>query len=331
MMSEELRLVPSARVLVAERSEPEALQVAKYLEEAGHTVLLAMDGEEALRRIRRDDPELVILDVRVPRLNAHQLCERLQAHPSTRSIPVVLIAAPDESEERARGLAVGAVDFLSRPIDQLELLARVRSLVRAKRLSDQVETTETVIFDLARMLESKMASSRSDSVRLSEYACLLGHALGLLAEDLEILRKGALLHDIGKIAVREEVLLKSGRLSSEEFNEIKLHPEVGERLCGPLHDADEMLPVIRHHQERWDGRGYPDGLHGEQIPLLARVMSIAHAYDAMLSSRPYRAALSPREAQSNLRAGAGSQWDPRLVEMFLNVLRREQPEFAATE
>ncbi|HTE20094.1 MAG TPA: HD domain-containing phosphohydrolase [Armatimonadota bacterium] len=325
MTSDDLRLIPGARVLVAERSEPNARQVAEYLRAVGYDVLVATDGEEALRSIRRDDPEIAILDVGIPRLNAYQLCERVKNHPSTRNIPVVMLVSPSAQDEKIRGLEVGAEDFLCRPVNKLELLARVRSLVKVKRLNDQVETTENVIFGLARMLEKKVSNTSSDWERLADHACLLGHALGLTEEDLDILRKGAILHDIGKIAVREEVLMKPGRLSSEEFNEIKLHPEMGERICGPLRCADQVLPVIRHHQERWDGKGYPDGLRGEQIPLLARILSIADAYDAMLSPRPYRAALEPEVAQQNLEAGSGAQWDPHLVSVFLSAVKRREP------
>ncbi|MCC2670990.1 MAG: Two-component response regulator, partial [Armatimonadetes bacterium] len=238
--------------------------------------------------------------------------------------PVVMVVSPSAQDEKIRGLEVGVEDFLTRPVNKIELLARVKSLVKVKRLNDQVETTENVIFDLARMLDRKVSDARSDADRLAENACLLGEAMGLEQEDLETLRKGAILHDIGKIAVREELLLKPGSLSEEEYDEIKRHPEAGERICGPLRCADQVLPVIRHHQERWDGRGYPDGLKGEQIPLLARVLSIADAYDAMLSSRPYRPALTPEQARANLRGGAGTQWDPYLVDLFLSALRRRE-------
>jgi putative two-component system response regulator len=325
MTSDDLRLVPGARVLVAERDEPSARQAADYLEALGHSVVLAPDGEEALRLIRSEDPEVAILDVGIRRLNAYQLCERVKSHPTTRNIPVIMLVSPFAQDEKIRGLEVGAEDFLCRPVNKLELLARVKSLVKVKRLNDQVETTESVIFGLARMLEAKMSRAGSDAERLADYACMIGEAVGLMAEDLDTLRKGAVLHDIGKIAVREEVLLKAGRLSEEEYNEIKLHPEIGERICGPLRDADGVLPIIRHHQERWDGKGYPDGLAGEQIPLLARIMSIADAYDAMLSPRPYRPAMSEEQAQGHLRSGAGSQWDPYLVDVFLSFLRRQEP------
>ncbi len=325
MTSEDLGLTPGARVLVADRQPAAARQLGEYLEGVGHTVLIATDGEEALRTIRKSDPEVAILDVGIPRLNAYQLCERVKAHPSTRNIPVMMLVQDGAQDEKIRGLEVGAEDFLGRPVNKLELLARVKSLVRVKRLNDQVETTENVIFGLARMLESKVSQSVGDTQRLARLACGLGRALGLMDDDLENLRKGAVLHDIGKIAVREEVLLKTGKLTEEEYNEIKLHPEVGERICGPLRCADQVLPIIRHHQERWDGKGYPDGLAGEQIPLLARILSIADAYDAMLSPRPYRPPLTEMEAQENIRRGSGTQFDPGLVELFLAVVRRSAP------
>ncbi|MBM3459387.1 MAG: HD domain-containing protein [Armatimonadetes bacterium] len=321
MTTEELRLTPGARVLIAERSEANARLLTEYLEAVGHSVVVAADGEDALRRIRAEDPEIALLDVEIPRLNAYQLCERVKSHPSTRNLPVILLVAPGAQDDKIRGLEVGAEDFLTRPVHKLELLARVKSLVKVKRLNDQVETTEGVIFGMAAMLEHKITSTRSDAARLADLACRLGQALGLLEEDLDTLRKGAILHDIGKIAIREEILLKNGGLSSEEYNEVKLHPEVGERICRPLRCADEVLPVIRHHQERWDGKGYPDGLQAEQIPLLARVLSIADAYDAMLSDRPYRPALTREAAYEQLRRGAGAQWDPQLVEVFLEVVR----------
>jgi putative two-component system response regulator len=325
MTSDDLRLVPGARVLLAERDDAGAQHTAAHLKGVGHEVFLARDGEEALRVIRARDPEVALLDVGLRRLNAYQLCERIKSHPSTRAIPIILLVSPGAQDEKIRGLEVGAEDFLSHPVNKLELLARVKSLVKVKRLNEQVETTESVIFGLAQMLEQKMSQATGDSRRMADYACLLGASIGLGDDDLATLAKCAVLHDIGKIAVREEVLLKAGRLSAEEYNEIKIHPEIGERICGPLRDADRILPVIRHHQERWDGRGYPDGLRGEQIPLLARILAIADAYDAMLSPRPYRPALSPADAIANLRGGAGTQWDPYLVDVFLNAVRRREP------
>lgn len=324
MTTDDLTLTPGARVLVAERHEPNLRQITDYLETAGHFVLAARDGEEALRCVRQDDPEVALLDVTLPRLNAYQVCERIKTHPNTRSMPVIMLVTPHAMDEKIRALEVGAEDFLPRPFNKLELLARIKSLVRVKRLNDQVETAESVIYGIAKMIEERECAQDLQTERLVRYTWLLGRAYGLGPEDLDSLRKGAALHDIGKIAIREDVLLKNGKLTEAEYNEIKLHPEIGERICAPLRCADQVLPLIRHHQERWDGKGYPDGLAGVQIPLLARILSVADAYNAMLSDRPYRPALSADEAQEQLRRGAGTQWDPELVDLFLREVLREE-------
>src|SRR5262249_55068315 len=157
---------------------------------------------------------------------------------------------------------------------------RIRSLVQCKRLNEQLEQTETVVYELAQALEVRGAGPESSTEKLAEYACRLGRAIGLGGDDLETLRKGAPVPDIGKIGIRESTLRKPSRLTPEEFDEVKRHPIIGERLCLPMRCAEELVPVIRHHQERWDGRGYPDGLLGSDIPLLARIMAIADAFDA---------------------------------------------------
>jgi putative two-component system response regulator len=248
------------------------------------------------------------------------VCERLKAHPNTRTIPVVMLLDSPEEDAKLRGMAVGAEDFLARGCHPLELLARVKSLVQVKRLNEQLEHAESVVFELARALESRDATHPGHADTLADYACRLGRAVGLGADDLATLRQGALLHDIGKIGIRESILLKSDRLTPEEFNEVKLHPVIGEHLCAPLRCAEDVLPVIRHHQERWDGQGYPDGLRGTQIPLLARIMAIADGFNAMTSDRPYRPAMSRSDAAAALRAGAGSHWDPDLVVTFLETI-----------
>jgi len=315
----ELKLTPGARVLIADEATAVA-RVGDFLTSAGHEPLAARDGEEALRLVREADPELALLGIALGRLNGYQVCERLKAHPQTRTIPVVMLLDSAQEDARLRGMAVGAEDFLARGCHPLELLARVKSLVQVKRLNEQLEHAESVVFELARALESRDTSHTGHADSLADYACRLGRAVGLEMEDLATLRQGALLHDIGKIGIRESILLKSDRLTAEEFNEVKLHPVIGEQLCAPLRCAEDVLPVIRHHQERWDGQGYPDGLRGAQIPLLARIMAIADGFHAMTSDRPYRPAMSRAEAAAALRAGAGSHWDPELVAAFLSTM-----------
>jgi putative two-component system response regulator len=312
----ELGLTPGARVLIAGETTCMA-RLSDFLASAGHEPMAAQDGEEVLRRVRNDDPELALLGIGLGRLNGYQVCERLKAHPHTRTIPVVLVLDAPDDEARQRGVAVGVEDFLTRGCDPLELLARVKSLVQVKRLNEQLEHAESVVYDLARTLERRDTGEGGEAETLADYACLLGRAAGLGAEELSVLRQGAMLHDIGKIAIRESILLKSERLTPEEYNEVKLHPVIGEQLCAPLRCAEDVLPVIRHHQERWDGQGYPDGLKGAETPLLARILAIADGFSAMTTDRPYRPAFSRAKAAEVLRDGAGTQWDPELIALFL--------------
>jgi putative two-component system response regulator len=320
MTSDDLRLIPGARVLVADDHEQHVELLDGYLTAVGHDCLHAYDGEEALRRVRTDAPEMMVLDVGMPRLNGFQVCERVKRHPTLRQIPIVLVLDDGSMEEKLRGIEVGADDFLTRPFNKLELLTRVKSLVRVKRLNDQLDQSEAAIYNLARVLEAKDEYRLHHSERLAGLATRLAQALGLTDEEIETLRVGAALHDIGTVGVRESILQKRGSLTDAEYDEIKRHPVIGEHLCAALRCGDDVAPLVRYHQERWDGQGYPDGLRGEQIPLLARVMSVADAYSALTSERPYRRAMEPVEAARVLRDGAGTQWDPTLVHVFLDVV-----------
>lgn len=314
-----------ARVVLVLVDEEERALARAHLTAAGYEVTCTWDGHDALDAVRTADTELIILDSRLANPNAYQLCERLRSHASTSALPVVLAVSGGDAAAMARGASVGVDDFLRLPATAEELLARTRNLVESKRLRDQRTASEHLIFELARLLEEKLPSQSDDPRRLAELAVALAKAAGAAEEDQMILRKCAFLHDIGKVAVREAVLLKHDRLSDDEFNEIKLHPEVGELLCGPLADADDLLPVIRHQRERWDGAGYPDQLAGERIPLLARIFAIADAYVALTRPRPYRDAFSAAEAEQMIQDAAGAQFDPGLVELFRSRVLAAEP------
>jgi len=320
MTSDDLRLIPGARVLVADDHERHVELLDGYLTAVGHDCLHAYDGEEALRRLRSDAPELLLLDVGMPKLNGYQVCERVKRHPTLRQVPVILMLDEGAMEEKLRGIEVGADDFLTKPFNKLELLTRVKSLVRVKRLNDQIDQSEAALYQLARVIEEKDEYRHFHSERVASLAARLGQALELSREDQYCLRTAAALQEIGTVGVRESILQKRGSLTTEEYEEIKKHPLIGETLCAALRCADDVGPVIRYHQERWDGQGYPDGLRGEQIPLLARVMAVADGYAALTSERPYRSALSPQAAARILEEGAGSQWDPTVVRVFLEAV-----------
>ncbi len=291
-----------------------------HLEDLGYEVRQARDGMEALEQIDAAEPDLVLLDIDMPRLDGLTLCRRLKADAQRRLIPVVLITAMHERDTRLAGLAAGADDFLTKPFDSKELLVRTKVLLRDRALNKRLDAAETVLLALARVVEARDLYTVHHAERVGRYAAEMGRRFGMDDEDRDVLYKGGVLHDLGKIAVPAEILLKPGTLAKEEFAVMQRHSAEGERICLPLRSTSHFLPIIRHHHERIDGSGYPDHLVGEDIPLGARIAAVADAWDAMTSDRPYRAGLDPEEALCRLRQGAGSQWDPAFVSMFAGLV-----------
>jgi putative two-component system response regulator len=283
-------------------------------------VLSASTGEEALARAFAEAPDVILLDAVMPPPDGFDVCRRLKAHEETRRIPIVIVTAMNQLEDRLRGLEAGSDDFLVKPTRTAEVLARVNALVKVKRLNDQLVNAEQVIMALARAVEARDPYTEGHLERVARYAEALARALGLPAQEQETIRKGAILHDIGKVAVPDALLNKPGPLTPDEMALIKRHPVVGEEICRPFRSIRGLCTIIRHHHERMDGTGYPDGLAGEQIPLEARIVAIADTYDALTTNRPYRAALRPAEASEVVRAAAGGGLDPALAAVFLAVL-----------
>ncbi len=284
-----------------------------------YEVLAECDGRQALETARRVRPDLVILSPLLPgEVDGLAVCRTLKAEHRTRRIPVLLIMAQTTASERVQGYEAGADDFVVKPFNRIELLARVRSLLRIKALNDQLDEVEDVVYSLSRAVEAREGEADSDgsTERVTAYAQALGRALGLSDEAMRLLGQAAMLRDIGKIGLPDGLLQKPGALSDLERARMQTHTILGEQIIAPLRSTAALLPIIRHHHERWDGKGYPDGLAGDQIPLGARIIAIADAYDAMLSPRPYRPALTPEKAQQTLLAGAGRQWDAALVVLF---------------
>lgn len=309
-----------AHILVVDDDETNRRLLEAMLTREGYQVRFAPNGAEGLEQVLEAPPDLIILDVMMPLMDGYETCRRLKALERTRLIPVVLVTALNSEEDRVRGLEVGADDFLSKPFSRLELLARVRSSLRHKQLIDQLERTESVIFALAKAAEAKDAYTEAHLRRMAEWAERLARGLGLSEEEVVAARYGGVLHDIGKIGISEAILTKPGKLTEAEWEEIKRHPIIGEEIIQPMRFADRVGPIVRGHHERWDGQGYPDGLRGERIPLGARIVAVGDAWDAMTSDRPYRRALPKDEALRRLREGAGTQWDPNLVPIFINTL-----------
>lgn len=310
----------SGVVLVVDDEELNRKLLRELLTSRGFHIEEARDGEEALHKARQLSPDIILLDVRMPRIDGFEACRELKQDPRTQLIPVVLLTALSSVEDRVAGIESGADDFLSKPFHQAELVARVRSLVRMKQLVDQLERTENILFTMAAAVEAKDPYTEGHLRRLADYSSEISIALELSPHISTVVRYGALLHDIGKIGIPDAILHKADTLSPEEFDVIKQHPVFGERICRPLRFGAEVGPIVRNHHEQWNGTGYPDGLVGEAIPLGARIVAIADAFDAMTTDRPYHRAVSISSAMDELSYGAGTQWDPRLVECFVAIM-----------
>lgn len=284
----------------------------------GYGVVTASDGEEALAMVASAQPDLVLMDVLMPKLSGYDVCERIKHNPATRLTPVVLITALHERERKIQGINAGADDFLTKPVDPHELKARVRSLVRLKRYTDDLDSAESVIMSLALVIEARDAYTDGHCQRLAAYGTALGTALRLSDEELGALFRGGYLHDVGKVGIPDAVLLKADRLSDNEYRQIQAHPVIGDRLCGELRSLRQVRPIVRHHHERLDGSGYPDGLKGDAIPLLAQIMGIVDVYDAITTARPYKVAATPERAYGELMAEVTRGWRRKdLVDAFI--------------
>ena len=306
-----------ATILVADDNEKNRELLSDILTGEGYKVVCAEDGEEALLAIKNRAVDLALLDVVMPRKSGLEVCQIIKFNPETRFIPVVLVTGLTSVDERIRGIRAGADDFLNKPVNSQELLARTRSLLRLKEYTDELENAETVLFSLALSIEAKDPYTKGHCDRLSSYSEALGRRLGLTQEQCVALRRAGVVHDVGKIGVPEHVLLKNGPLNEEEWEIMKQHPITGERICSPLKSFRLVLPIIRHHHEKLDGSGYPDGLKGDKIPMTARVLQITDIYDALITDRPYRAAMTHEEAIRTMREEAGrGWWDSNLIKEF---------------
>jgi putative two-component system response regulator len=308
--------------LVADDQAANRELLEELLTAQGCKVIAVPDGAAAVEQLTRTQVDLVLLDVMMPYLNGFEVCEKIKNNPDTYLIPVIIITALSDKQDRLDGIKVGADDFLTRPVDRTELLARVRSLLKLKQRTDELERAESVLFSLARSIEGKDPYTHGHCERLSDYSFRLGEHLGLSEDQLVALRRAGIVHDVGKIAVPDAILLKPGRLTPDEWTIIREHSVVGERICAPLKSFRFVLPIIRHHHEKLDGSGYPDGLRGDAIPVTARVLQIVDVYDALTTDRPYKKAFSVTDALQTMKAEvAKGWWDPHIFDQFERLVR----------
>jgi putative two-component system response regulator len=313
------------RILIVDDSPQNVQLLEAYLVEAGYEIIAAGSGDEALQKLDGEEqPDLIILDVMMPGLDGYQVCEKIKSSHETQRLPVMMLTALTEIDDKVKGFEAGADEFLSKPIDKMELLLRVKSLLRTKHLNEDLENARDVIYTLALAIEANDPYTRGHSERVAQYSSRIAQRLNLSAEQIDVVNNAGILHDVGKIGISETILQKPGPLTDKELTAVQDHPVIGEKICKPLRSANLLLTVIRHHQERYDGEGYPDRLAGADIPIEARVIAVADAYDAMTSPRPYRPPMSQRQVLGTLKREAGKQWDPDVVEVFLQLIEKER-------
>jgi putative two-component system response regulator len=309
-----------SRVLVADDTESIRALYRKLLATDGHEVIDVADGVAALAAVQKYHPDVVLLDVTMPQLDGLEVCRRLKSDPATRLTPVVLVTGLSDLQDRIKGIEAGADEFLSKPVHPLELRARVGSLTRMKHLLDALDSAEAAFMTLALTIEARDPMTSGHCERLARHAVALGKALGVGETDLQALHRGGYLHDVGKVGIPDAVLLKRGPLTPDEFALMKKHPDIGDSLCAPLQSLRSVRPIIRCHHERLNGSGYPQGLKGDEVPLLAQIVGICDVFDALASHRPYRPALSPDDAARHLlQEAAQGKFLRDHVEAFLSV------------
>jgi len=320
-----MSVVEGARVLVVDDDPGMSSLLERLLTTDGYAVCLAADAASALEAVARHQPDVILLDVVFPGGDGFALCQTLKRDAVTRLTPVILVTGFTDRESRIKGRRAGADDFLTKPVDAQELLARVGSLARVKRYTDDLESAASVITTLTVMIESRDGYTEGHCHRMANYAAAVGRTLGLGNPDLQALHRGGFLHDIGMLAIPTAVLQKPGRLEPEEFALVKTHTVLGDDLCRNLRSLQAVRPIVRHHHERLDGSGYPDGLQGTEVPLLAQIIGVVDVYDAVTSRRPYQPVQSANDAVQLLREEVRRGWRQRqIVDAFEGIIRNGQ-------
>jgi putative two-component system response regulator len=308
-------------ILIVDDQMDNIQTIRDILGENQYRIIEATNGREALQILERVTPDLILLDAMMPVMDGFETARYIRKNMATRLIPIIMITALDSVQDRVKGLEAGVDDFITRPFHIIELRARIKNLLRLRESLNELENAEQVIFSLAKAVEAKDKYTEGHCNRLANLAESMGKFLGLPESDIVVLRRGGILHDIGKIAISDQILLKPGPLTSEEFEIIKKHPIIGEEICKPLKTLRPVLPVIRYHHERFNGTGYPEGLSGYQIPLTARIIGLVDCYDSLTTHRPYRMALRHDQALEICeRETKRGLWDPELFKSLKALL-----------
>lgn len=306
------------KILIVDDQQPNIALLKSLLPDYDTTE--ATSGRLALKQISDQKPDLILLDVMMPGIDGYSVLSIVKNSAHTRGIPVLAVSALGGMDEKLKSLAKGADGFIIKPVNPQELKAKIKALLRVKVLHDELDAAQKTLISIAAMLDDKHLFRSGHSCRTAHYAVRLARLELLQSWQQEEIRLAALVHDIGYVTVPESILLQGDRLTPEELAHIQNHPLTGEVICSALASFKPVLPYIRHHHENYDGTGYPDKLKGAAIPLGARILAIADAYDALTNDRPHRKALSPQAALAVLANGAGSRWDPGLVALFCRLI-----------
>ena len=307
------------RVLIADEN-PTVRKILKHVfTSLDWETVEAANGEQALEEARKSpSPHAVLLDLKLPVIDGYEVCRTLKADIQNTMIPVIALTTVESSEEKMRAVEAGVDEFLSKPVNHAELQVRLRSLMRMHRFNRELIGAESVAMALARAVASKDGYSSSHVEQVANFAVVLGERLGLDRAQLNIIKYGAILHNVGKISIPDAVLEKTTALSPREKALFQQHPRLGCDICAPLKPLEPILPIIRHHKEHWDGTGFPDGLRGDDIPLSAQIVGVVDVYSALTNDRPYRKAVSHAEAIADLEQRARQGWhNPDLIREFV--------------
>ena len=307
------------KILIVEDNPDSAEVLRDILVKEGYYCDIAATGKEAVLMVSTSRYSLILLDVMLPDISGFSLLEKFKAEAFTSMVPVILLTALDDTKSRIKGYNLGCSDFVSKPYNHFELIARVNNHIRLKNTLEDLEDTNNVLYTLAATIEAKDPYTRGHSQRVGKFSYLLAKELGWKESECVKIERAGLLHDIGKIGVPDYILTKPGKLTDEEFEVMKTHPVLSAQICKSLSRLRDVIPMIKHHHERIDGNGYPDRLAGENLPLGARIMAVVDAWDTMTSDRAYRKKMPEGKVFEILSSGAGSQWDRKIVEKFLKV------------
>ena len=310
--------VPTVMIVDGEEISRRVLRA--MLRTSSYRLLETSRPSEALQLLEEEQIDLIVIDLVMPEMSGADLCRRIKANRQNQLTPILMLTNVGGSENEIESIAAGADEFLTKPLHPEVVRTRVRAMLRNKATIDSLEEAETILFALAQAVEARDAYTGGHCQRLAGYSVALGQALGLEEAQLIALHRGGYLHDIGKVGIPDAILFKQGPLSDQEWVVMRSHASTGEEICRPMKTLEPVLPIIRHHHEKWDGTGYPDGLRGEEIPLLARILQIADVYDALTTARPYKPAHSQQDTFRIMEEEADRGWrDLDLLALFREI------------